>query len=189
MDKGMIDDKTFESIKSRLKKIQSLAENGYKGEAAAARRLLDEMCKKYGLTIEDLLDQDKVERRMFNIGRNKVYLNLFAQCYAKVTGNKGVSYCKESSSVISLEVTAYQYAEILNLFDWHKANLKKDLDNAQDLCFEAYIQKHGLYRQRSEEEKREDKTPIDFERLSKIIMMMRNLNDNSYYKQLEQNEK
>lgn len=189
MSEQRLDKEPFESIKSRLKKIQALVENGYEGEAQAAKQLLDGMCRKYGLSIEDLLDQDKVERREFNIGRNKINLRLFVQCYAKVSGKKGVGFYRESPSVISLELTAYQYAEILNLFNWHKTNLQKDLDNAQQLCFEAYVQKHALYRERSEEEEKDDKTPVDFKRLSQIVMMMGNLNDRSYYKQLKRNGK
>lgn len=189
MSEQRLDKETFESIKSRLRKIQALVEKGCEGEAEAAKRLLDGICRKYGLKIEDLLDQDKVERRDFNVGRNKIHLKLFVQCYAKVTGNKGVSFYRETPSVISLELTAYQYAEILNLFNWHKSNLKKDLDNAMQLCFEAYVHKHSLFRVRSEEEEKDDNTPVDFDRLSKILMMMGNLNDRSYYKQLERNGK
>lgn len=188
MNGQTLDNNAFESIKQRIWKIQALVEKGYEGEAEAAKRVLDGMCRKYGLRIEDLLDQDKVERREFNVGRSKICLNLFVQCHAKVTGKKRMAFCRKSPSVISLELTAYQYAEILNMFNWHKSNLQKDLDNAQQLCYEAYVQKHGIYRERQEDEEKTD-APVDIDRLRKILIMMGNLNDNTYYKQLKQNEK
>lgn len=40
------DTQSFESIKSKLRKLQALAEKGYKGEAEAAKRLLDRLCEQ-----------------------------------------------------------------------------------------------------------------------------------------------
>ena len=40
-------DKDFESIRSKVLKLQALAERGEKGEAINARRLLDQLLAKY----------------------------------------------------------------------------------------------------------------------------------------------
>lgn len=42
-------DKDFESIRSKVLKLQALAERGEKGEAINARRLLDQLLAKYGV--------------------------------------------------------------------------------------------------------------------------------------------
>lgn len=83
---------SFESIKSKLRKLQVLAENGYKGEAEAAKILLDKLCKQYGVSIEDILNQEKKNSYRFEIGKGKIWLDLFMQCYANVTGNKELRY-------------------------------------------------------------------------------------------------
>lgn len=183
------DNQSLESIKNRLRKLQALAEKGYRGEASAAKAMLDKLCKQYGISLEDILDQEKEQFYFFEIGKGKIWLELFLQCYANVTGNKSLRYCKESNSKISVKLTAYQYAEISNLFAWHKTNLKKDLEDTQRLAFEAYVQKHRIFRKKSNdpedtEDKQED-NPIDFVRLRKILAMMATLNENRYQKMIE----
>lgn len=180
----------FESIKSKLRKLQALAEKGYKGEAEAAKRLLDKLCKRYGVSLDEVLDREKKSRYRFNVGRAKIYLDLFMQCYANVTGEKELRYIKRSNSEISVELTAYHYAEIANLFFWHKDNLKKDIEDAQRLVFEAYVQKHRIFRDRSndpedQEDEEQERKPIDLARLRAIVAMMGTLNDNTFHKMIE----
>lgn len=181
---------SFESIKSKLRKLQALAEKGYKGEAKAAKRMLDKLCKQYGVSLEDILDREKKNRYRFEIGKGKIWLDLFMQCYANVTGSKELRYVQETSSIIrGVELTAYQFAEISNLFFWHKTNLKKDIEKTQRLVFEAYVQKHRIFRDRSNDpedaEEEQDDKPIDFAHLQTILVMMGNLNDNHYHKMIE----
>lgn len=185
----MENNQSFESIKAKLRKLQALAEQGCEGEARNAKLLLDRLCKQYGVSLEDILDQEKTERYYFEVGKGKIWLDLFMQCYANVTGKGELKYYRESNSRISLILTAYQYAEISNLFSWHKANLKKDIEQSQRLVFEAYIQKHRIFRDRSndtEEDKGEhDRQPIDLAHLRAIVAMMGTLNDNYYHKMIE----
>lgn len=185
----MENNQSFESIKAKLRKLQALAEQGYKGEAEAAKKLLDKLCEQYGVSLEDILDQEKTERFYFEVGKGKIWLDLFMQCYANVTGNKELKYYKESNSRISLILTAYQYAEISNLFFWHKNNLKKDIEQTQRLVFEAYVQKHRIFRDRSNDpEEAQDEQPhepIDLAHLQAIVAMMDTLNNNWYHKMIE----
>lgn len=187
------DKQSFESIKSKLRKLQALAEKGYNGEAEAAKRLLDKLCKQYGVSLEDILDREKKNCYRFEIGKGKIWLDLFMQCYVNVTGSKELQYIRESSSIIrGVELTAYQFAEISNLFFWHKANLKKDFEKTQRLVFEAYVQKHRIFRDRSNDpkdaEEEQESKPIDLARLRAILAMMDNLNDNHYHKMIETND-
>lgn len=181
------DKQSFESIKSKLRKLQALAEQGYKGEAEAAKRLLDKLCKQYGVSLDDVLDQEKKNRYRFEIGKGKIWLSLFAQCHAAVTGQRELKYIKESNSIIrGVELTAYQFAEISNLFFWHKDNLKKDIEQTQQLVFEAYVQKHRIFSNtpKGADESRESK-PIDLAHLRAVLAMMDTLNDNHYHKMIE----
>ena len=79
------DNSDYESIKDRLRKIQALAEGGYAGEAEAAKRILENLCRQHGVSMDDILDKEKISRYRFNVGRSKIYIRLFVQCYANVT--------------------------------------------------------------------------------------------------------
>lgn len=184
------DNSVYESIKDRLRKIQALAEGGYAGEAEAAKRILESLCHQHGISMDDILDVDKVSRYRFNVGRSKIFLKLFVQCYSSITGKRKMAYGKVSGSDIILDLTAYQAAELANLFFWHKTNLKKDLDETQKLILEAYINKHNIMRDKSNDPEGEEEDPvdlssIDFEHLKKVLYMQKTLNDNKYRKMIE----
>ena len=180
----MENNKQYESLKEKLKKLQALAERGWQGEAENARRLLEKLCRQYGVSLEEILDDSQVKRYTFAVGRNKMYGELFMQCYAKTTNQRRMAYRQLSRSEISIELTALQYAELKSLYEWHKANLERDLEDIKKTVLDAYIMKHALF-----SEKRSDKetelTPEDIVRLKKMLKMQNVLNDNHYQKLLE----
>lgn len=184
------DNDAYQSIKDRLRKIQALAEGGYAGEAEAAKRKLDILCREYGISIDDLLDTEKPKIYRFNVGRSTIFLKLFCQCYAQITGKGRLEYRKVSGSDIKVELIPYQAAELANLFLWHKTNLKKEIEESQKLLFEAYIDKHHIMRDKSndpegQEEEEVDLSTLDLDHLRKVLMMQRTLNDNTYRKMIE----
>lgn len=73
-------DEQYESIKNKLKKLLALAERGVQGEADNARKLLEKLCKEYGVSMEELLDENQLKRYYFDIGRNALYKDLFERC-------------------------------------------------------------------------------------------------------------
>lgn len=181
----------YESIKQKLLKLQALAEKGYKGEAEAAKRTIERLCAKYGITLEEVLCVEEKKRYEFEIGRYKYMLTLFVQCYGVVTGVGQLSYFKRSRNKIAVDLTPLQYAELSSLFEWHKANFLKDLAAMQDTIVEAYVNKHNIFRTLSEEEqakrdaREEELTPAKLRRIAAIMAMQSELGDNKYYKQLE----
>lgn len=175
----------YESLKDKIKKLQALAERGYKGEADNARRLVEKLCNEYGVTLEQVLCENEVKRYTFEIGRNRIFINLFCHCYAKVTGKSQMKYYSQSRSIVSVELTAFQYAELKGLYEWHKANFERDLEELKQNVFEAYINKHDLF---SGERSNKEPEPLTKERLNhiwKIIRLSESLNDNSYLKMIE----
>ena len=54
----------MERITDKLKKLLALAERGCGGEAENARRLLEEHLRKYGMTLEDICENN-ISRRTF----------------------------------------------------------------------------------------------------------------------------
>lgn len=181
----------YESIKQKLLKLQALAEQGYKGEAEAAKRAIERLCNQYGITLEEVLCVEEKKRYEFEIGRYKYMLTLFVQCYGVVTGVGQLSYFQRSRNKIAVDLTPLQYAELSSLFEWHKANFLKDLAAMQDTIVEAYVNKHNIFRTLSEEEqeerdaREEELTPAKLRRIAAIMAMQSELGDNRYHKQLE----
>lgn len=177
----------YESLKAKLRKLAALAERGVGGEAANARRLMEQICREHGVSLDEVLNVEAVKWYDFEIGRRKTDLDLFMQCYAKVTGNGKLSYRSRSRSMISVELTAYQYAEISSLFEWHKQNFKRDVENLMGTLFHAYCSKHSLYRERSDDEPEEELnlTPEDIRRILAAAALRDSLNDASYCKLIE----
>ena len=180
-------EKEYESIKAKLKKLLALAERGVQGEAENARRLLEKLCNEYGISIDELLDENKKEWHIFDVGKDKTYKDLFAQCYFSIVDEISMSYKSVSRSKIAIELTAMQYAELVNLYEWHKANFIKDLEDLKENILLAYCRKHSLYsKKESDDNKSSELSPEDIERLWKIMRLQESLNDNQYHKLLEQ---
>lgn len=183
----MNQDDKYESLRTKLRKLATLAERGDGGEAANARRLMEQICREYGISLDNVLNIEEVRRYQFEIGRRKVDLDLFMQCYSKVTGKAQMSYRKESRSAISCELTAYQYAEISSMFIWHKENFRRDTENLMDTLFISYCRKHSLFSERTGDEPEEEYqlTPEDIRRLFAAEAIRGTLNDNFYCKLIE----
>lgn len=180
-------DEQYESIKNKLKKLLALAEQGVQGEADNARRLLEKLCKEYSVSIEELLDENQLKRYCFDISRNAIYKDLFVQCYCKVSQKISLSFYQESRSQISVEMTALQYAELVSLFEWHKANFNKDLEDMKKNILLAYCRKHHLYSDvKPDNDNDRELTEDERKQLIKIMFMQESLNDNQYHKLLEQ---
>lgn len=176
----------YESIKEKLLKMQALAEKGYQGEADAAKRMIEILCRKHGVSIEDILsEQVKTQRFEFEIGKGKIYKTLFTHCYGKVTNKREMSYYRRSLSKIALDLTPMQYAELSNLFEWHKANFKKDLEQTIDMMVDAYINKHDLFSSDNSGDTDKELPPEDIKKIKAMFAMMEQLSDNTYHKQLE----
>ena len=178
-------DEQYESIKNKLKKLLALAERGVQGEADNARRLLEKLCKEYGVSIEELLDENQTKFYRFDIGMNALYKGLFTQCFSKVTQKNSLEYRQVSRSKIEVKMTAIQYAEIVSLFEWHKSNFNKDLEDMKKNILLAYCRKHHLYSDVKPENGELTLTEDERKRLIKILFMQESLNDNQYHKLLK----
>lgn len=184
MDKNSTE---YESIKQKLLKLQALAEGGYKGEAVAARRAIERLCAQYGITLDEILNVEQVNRYEFEIGRYSYMLTLFVHCHGVVTNSRELKYRQRSRSTIAVDLTPLQYAELCSLFEWHKANFLKDLQAMQKNIVEAYVNKHNLFSQRDDDEEAPEMelTPARLRHIQAILAMQGELGDNKYYKMLE----
>lgn len=176
----------FESLKNKLQKLQALAERGYNGEAENAKRAIERICQQYGIRMEDVLDVETKHRYTFEIGRGKDMMNLFIRCLSMICDTTGMTYTQPTRSSIRIELTALQYADVLSLLNWHKANFQREFDEFKRTFFGAYVNKHNLFfdSERSGGRDRE-LTAEDIERLRRMWKMQDAMSDNTYHKQLE----
>lgn len=172
----------YESIKTKVLKLQVLVERGERGEAEKAKRLIDKLLSKHGLSLEWILNEGE-EKKWYQFRyERKWQANLLHQCYYKIANVNEVEYFQRKG-YISYELTAYQYAEISNLFEWHKRQLGKELKQMEEDMFSAYANKHQIFS--DVEEPQEAVTAEDIRKALKLRRMMDELEDVSYIRQLE----
>jgi hypothetical protein len=177
----------YESICAKLHKLKALADQGYEGEAENARRLIQSICTKYGIIQDDLFNADKRRYYVINTGASKDMKSLYFRCLASVTDISKMEYINYRGK-IKLYLTTLEYVESVAMFDWHKANYKKELKRVMDDFNSAYLLKHDLLlpKERSGEEKPEKNfTPDDYQRLMRICSMKDGMEDTHYHKRIE----
>lgn len=130
-----------DKLQSRLRKLQALAERGEGGEKENARRMLDKMLARHGLTIHDLTDERR-EIRWFPAANN-YDRRLAAQIMAKVcnTDHPGIYTSKGRPKKIGVEVTPAEAVE----FEIHYDVLRKAIADHFDDAFSAFVQANRLF--------------------------------------------
>lgn len=176
----------YESIKSKLKKLLALAEGGIDGEARNAQILLNRLCAQHGISVDELLDTEKKKWYRFEVGKRVIFKDLFVQCYCCVKNTNEMKFLKASSTEFEVKLTAYEYAELQSMFNWHKDNLKKDIENMMHTLLISYCSKHDItsHTKGEGDEHRKSLTREEFNRLKAAIAMQDSLGDRYYRKQI-----
>lgn len=142
------------------RKLQALAEQGVGGEKVNAKKMLDKLCEKHGITEEQLgVEQKSEEVFKYTYATSQIMLG----CIGKVCGEDWPIYQKKRKyrAAYFATVSRAQYLEILSLYDFYSRDYKRVAEK-----FElAYIVKNSLhptYSQKEEPEEEPDRKP-DFE--------------------------
>lgn len=81
-----------------------------------------------------------------------------------------------------------EYAELSNLYEWHKAQLKKEIDKVIIDFSEAYCIKHSLTNHSNDDDDTEDSKPLTAEekrRIYRVLSLTESVEDTHYHKQIE----
>lgn len=124
-----------------LKKLKALAKDGVGGEQENARKLLDELIKKYGID-EHELDDEIIETHFFRykteeermlIGQVLAHTNILKRrrCY---------TYTKSREKKVYTDCTAAEWAQAAVEYDFYRAAWKEEVS----FFFEAFVQKHKI---------------------------------------------
>lgn len=128
-------------MQERLRKIYQLSVRGIAGERETAQRLLQSLLDKHGLTISDIADEERSDRKFkYNTAQER---RLLIQIFAKVLGSTdfkvwGYTYHLKT---IGISATNAEFIEMSILFEDHKLELKKQMQR----LFSAFVQANKLF--------------------------------------------
>jgi hypothetical protein len=157
-----------------LKKIRALAERGVGGEADNAEEILRRLMEKYGVS-EDELDEEERRRHDFEY-HGKEQEKLLRQVVYKVTGGYAYNLVYRASgrkvkTRLGADCTAAEKVEIEFLFDFYTRLWERE----RDAFLSAFIQKHRIFTIRDDIEPQE----VSREELLKMQALMLGMSDES----------
>ena len=157
-----------------LKKIRALAERGVGGEADNAEEILRRLMEKYGVS-EDELDEEERRRHDFEY-HGKEQEKLLRQVVYKVTGGYAYNLVYRASgrkvkTRLGAGCTAAEKVEIEFLFDFYTRLWERE----RDAFLSAFIQKHRIFTIRDDIEPQE----VSREELLKMQALMLGMSDES----------
>ena len=136
-----------ESVLEQLRKIARLAEQGYRGEADTARRLLEKRLAEYGLTMEDILDDAK-QTRTFRYS-NKQEFRLFMAVIVHHFGSKSEEFetarVNKRGKELYVELTDLDFADFAPEWDYYRQSLARELRKTEEAFLVAFVNKFDLF--------------------------------------------
>lgn len=127
-----------------LQKIKALAERGVGGEKINAKRMLDELMKKYNISEQDI-NEDEIRSFDINIVGFKAK-SLVCQVLYSIVGNiddrKNLySYKDNGKKKYYIKCTNAEFVEFQAKYKFYMHHFKKELE----LFYSAFIQANGIF--------------------------------------------
>lgn len=142
----------------KLKKLYELSKRGVGGESVNAEVMLEKLLKKYGLTIESLLDSEK-RQYIFKV-KSLTERQILFSVVTKTLQNRSIKYSSNKrNTTIYLDLTPSDYAEIKIQFDAYTRALRKYMEQSQS----AFIHANDLFFYRDGSENPKEKKPLTAE--------------------------
>jgi hypothetical protein len=127
-------------MKERLRKIYELSVKGVGGEREAAQKLLQNLLKKHGLTLDAITDEAKTERQFKP--KDILYKRLLCQIISKVTNSDDRAiYTYKRRQGLFIELTAAEFIEVDLLFTEYSQSFGKE----QDTLLKAFIYTNDIF--------------------------------------------
>lgn len=130
-----------EKLQAKLRKLLALAERGEGGEKDNARRMLENLLRRHGLTLDDLTGDQREIRWFPCVG--PFQRRLAIQILSKVTDSLEVATYrnKHRRQQVGVEVTAAEAVE----FELHFSVLKAALAECFELAYSAFVQANRIF--------------------------------------------
>lgn len=127
----------METLIEKLRKIEALARSGVDGERENAQKLLDDLCRKHGVTPEELA-AEQTKPHFFTV-KNANEVALLRQCAIHVCGTSRVqNACQGKRHTFWL--TAAQGIDVKDCFEHHRKPFAQHMDDAAS----AYILRNKI---------------------------------------------
>ena len=147
--------------KERLKSIITMAKKGTEHEKRNAIGILKKLCKKHDLIFKELMEEDENLQEFRFEYRGKIPKDIAKQIYFKIIGGE---YVTMNQYYIFLKTTKEKYIEFENAFFVYRCVYKKEQKKfaerqkkEKNMFQDAFIQRHDLFGEYTDEEKDERK--------------------------------
>jgi hypothetical protein len=171
-----------EKIIDKLKKIQEYAERGDKHEAESAKKLLSKLLERHGLSLDDISDE---QRKMYCIKTTSQLCPVLFMCFVSFLNEERrdrIFAYRGKRFVFYVELSAIEYVDLMQLYEFHTRQFKKELKKELSAFEAAYQYKHNLY---SHDESPSGESEYELEDISRIINIINNLENIHFRKQLK----
>lgn len=154
------------------KKLHALAQRGEGGERENAATQLERLCKKHGISFDNL-EEEVDSLHVFKLKQKQVKFLLQVACSVR----RDFTYRDFWKGEMELRVTAAEAVEISCKFEFYYPAWEQE----QERAYVAFLHKHGLVRERGEDELKEDTDPDE---VARILKMMNAMEDRQFQKRL-----
>jgi len=126
-------------IKALINKIE--ANLGH--ESDAAQRVLENLCKKHNIDIDEVMNQ-KTKRTQREYSYKSINQDILHQIMLRYGGNDKVLINKRFKILIT-DLTDSEHLEVTHAIDVLVPLYKKELKKIQQIAINAFVQKHDLF--------------------------------------------
>jgi len=135
-------------IQDKLTKIAALATSGVDGEKDSAMQLLEKLCAKYYVSIEDVLSKPEEEELSWYEFRYHLDIqrDLLFQLIYKYKDVSNISYrSKNGTKLLEFKLTKFQYIIISEAYIYFSKLMKDEFKKIKVDFLAAFCYKHELY--------------------------------------------
>ena len=139
-----------------LKKLKTLAERGEGGEKLNAKKMLDDLMKKYNISEQDISEDEikEFEIKLTGFKSKALCSQVLFSIFGDVDDNKGLYSCIfEKKKIYFVKCTNAEFIEFQAKFKFYMFHLKKDLET----FYSAFIHANEIFPPNNKVKKEENK--------------------------------
>lgn len=174
-------------IENKIKKLYALAMRGVGGEKENAERMMNQLLDREGLSIEDIISEKRIRYGWsYKTSHDR---SIIVQVLYRVQDDRGddakVWSSKYPRCRVSAKLTKAEYMLADMMIVFHRSQWRKERLRTLEALEIAYLNKHNLLSEPSEDDPIPDVTPESLEKWSRIASMQANLENKSFMKGIE----
>jgi hypothetical protein len=170
----MKNEKKYECIIDKIRKLKVLSELGVRHEREVAKTKLNLFLKKYKIGLDELDDPDCKERSI-SFAKNSDFKIILYQIVWSVNSETEI-YVHSGSKKITAWLTTSEFIEVLNKYKYFASIYRRQKNNF-DLAF---IHSYELYRNKTDVDETTEKDEGNDEDLKSIRKLMNAMPENGY---------